>query len=56
MAVVHNHPSGDPSPSKADVEMTREVARAAAALGIAVHDHLIIGRSGHASLKSLGLM
>jgi DNA repair protein RadC len=54
--LVHNHPSGDPSPSKADIEMTREVARAAGALGIAVHDHLIIGRSGHASLKSLGLM
>ena len=54
--LVHNHPSGDPSPSKADIEMTREVQRAAAALGIAVHDHLIIGRSGHASLKSLGLM
>jgi DNA repair protein RadC len=54
--LVHNHPSGDPTPSKADIEMTREVARAAAALGIAVHDHLIIGRSGHASLKSLGLM
>ncbi len=56
ITVVHNHPSGDPSPSKADIEMTREVARAAAALGIAVHDHLIIGRSGHASLKALGLM
>lgn len=54
--LVHNHPSGDPSPSKADVEMTREVARAAAALGIAIHDHLIIGRSGHASLKALGLI
>lgn len=54
--LVHNHPSGDPSPSKADIEMTREVARAASTLGIAVHDHLIIGRSGHASLKSLGLM
>jgi len=54
--LVHNHPSGDPSPSIADVEMTREVARAAAALGIAIHDHLIIGRSGHASLKALGLI
>jgi DNA repair protein RadC len=56
LILVHNHPSGDPSPSKADVEMTREVARAASALGIAVHDHLIIGRSGHASLKALGLI
>ena len=54
--LVHNHPSGDVTPSAADIEMTREVARAAAALGISVHDHLIVGRSGHASLKSLGLM
>lgn len=54
--LVHNHPSGDPSPSRADIEMTREVQRAAAALGIAVHDHLIVGRDGHASLKGLGLI
>jgi DNA repair protein RadC len=54
--LVHNHPSGDPSPSRADIEMTREVQRAAAALGIAVHDHLIVGREGHASLKGLGLI
>jgi DNA repair protein RadC len=54
--LVHNHPSGDPSPSKADIEMTREVARAAAALGVSVHDHLIIGKRGHSSLKSLGLI
>lgn len=54
--LVHNHPSGDPSPSRADIEMTREVQRAAAALGIAVHDHLIVGRAGHASLKGLGLI
>jgi DNA repair protein RadC len=54
--LVHNHPSGDPSPSRADIEMTREVQRAAAALGIAVHDHLIVGRQGHASLKGLGLI
>jgi DNA repair protein RadC len=54
--LVHNHPSGDPSPSKADIEMTREVVRAAGALGIAVHDHLIVGRQGHASLKSMGLI
>lgn len=56
LVVVHNHPSGDPSPSRADIEMTREVQRAAAALGIAVHDHLIVGRAGHASLKGLGLI
>ena len=54
--LVHNHPSGDPTPSKADISMTRDVAAAAKALGIAVHDHLVIGRSGHASFKSLGLL
>ncbi|MBA2588978.1 MAG: DNA repair protein RadC [Alphaproteobacteria bacterium] len=54
--LVHNHPSGDPTPSKADIAMTREVATAAKALGIAVHDHLVIGRGGHASFKSLGLL
>ncbi len=54
--LVHNHPSGDPTPSKADIAMTREVAAAAKALGIAIHDHLVIGRSGHASFKSLGLL
>jgi DNA repair protein RadC len=54
--MVHNHPSGDPSPSKADIEMTREVVKAAAALGVAVHDHLIIGKRGHSSLKSMGLL
>jgi DNA repair protein RadC len=54
--LVHNHPSGDPTPSKADIAMTREVAGAAKALGIAVHDHLVIGRGGHASFKSLGLI
>jgi DNA repair protein RadC len=54
--LVHNHPSGDPTPSKADIAMTREVTGAAKALGIAVHDHLVIGRGGHASFKSLGLL
>jgi DNA repair protein RadC len=54
--LVHNHPSGDPTPSKADIAMTREVAGAAKALGITVHDHLVIGRGGHASFKSLGLL
>ena len=54
--VAHNHPSGDPTPSKADITMTREVAAAAKALGIAIHDHLVIGRGGHASFKSLGLL
>ena len=54
--LVHNHPSGDPTPSKADIAMTREVTAAAKALGIALHDHLVIGRGGHASFKSLGLL
>ena len=54
--LVHNHPSGDPTPSRADIEMTREVAAAAKALRIAVHDHLVVGRGGTASFKSLGLL
>jgi len=54
--LVHNHPSGDPTPSRADIEMTREVVAAAKALNIAVHDHLVVGRGGHASFKSLGLL
>ena len=56
LILVHNHPSGDPTPSRADIEMTREIAQAAKALHIAVHDHLVIGRAGHASFKSLGLL
>jgi DNA repair protein RadC len=54
--LVHNHPSGDPTPSASDVEMTKDIVAAAKTLDIAVHDHLIIGRNGHASLKQLGLM
>jgi DNA repair protein RadC len=53
---VHNHPSGDPAPSRADVDMTREIVDVAKPLGIAVHDHIIVGRDGHASLKGMGLM
>jgi DNA repair protein RadC len=56
LILVHNHPSGDPTPSKADIAMTREIVTAANALGIAVHDHLVIGRAGHSSFKSLGLL
>src|SRR5207244_12366111 len=56
LIMVHNHPSGDPTPSKADIEMTREVQKAAATLGVAHHDHVILGRGRHASLKSLGLI
>ena len=55
-SVLHNHPSGDPKPSRDDIEMTREVRTAAEALGIAIHDHLVIGRKGHASFRSLGLL
>jgi DNA repair protein RadC len=56
LILVHNHPSGDPTPSRADIEMTREIVRAAAPLGIAIHDHIIIGRGEPASLKALGLI
>jgi DNA repair protein RadC len=54
--LVHNHPSGDPTPSRADIDMTRQIAEVAKPLGVAVHDHIIVGRNGHASLKGLGLM
>ena len=54
--LVHNHPSGDPTPSRADVEMTRAIVEVARPLGIAVHDHIIVGKDGHASLKALKLM
>ena len=54
--MVHNHPSGDPTPSRADIEMTKAVADVAGKLGIAVHDHIVIAKSGHASLRSMGLI
>lgn len=54
--LVHNHPSGDPTPSRADVEMTHRIIEAAAPLDITIHDHIIIGRGGHASLKGLSLI
>ena len=53
--LVHNHPSGDPTPSQADIAMTKEVVEAARALRIAVHDHLVVGRDGTASFRALGL-
>jgi DNA repair protein RadC len=56
LILVHNHPSGDPAPSSADVEMTRLIVEAARTLEISVHDHLIVGREGHASLRQMGLM
>jgi DNA repair protein RadC len=54
--MVHNHPSGDVTPSRADIEMTKQVREAAKAVGIALHDHLVIGRGKHASFRSLGLI
>jgi DNA repair protein RadC len=54
--LVHNHPSGDPTPSRADIDMTKQIAVAAKPLGITIHDHIIVGRQGHASLKSLRLL
>jgi DNA repair protein RadC len=54
--LVHNHPSGDPTPSRADVQMTQAIIEVARPLGIAVHDHIIVGKDGHASLKALKLI
>jgi DNA repair protein RadC len=54
--LVHNHPSGDPTPSRADIDMTRSVIDIAKPLGIAVHDHIIVGRQGHASFRALELI
>lgn len=54
--LVHNHPSGDPTPSRADIDMTKQIEEAARALSIRVHDHLVIGRDKHASFKALGLL
>jgi DNA repair protein RadC len=54
--LLHNHPSGDPSPSQADIAMTKAVIDIATPLGIAVHDHIIVGKNGHASLKQMRLI
>ena len=54
--LVHNHPSGDPTPSHADIQMTQAIVTVAKPLGIAVHDHIIVGKEGHASLKGLKLI
>ncbi|APX67048.1 DNA repair protein RadC [Sphingomonas sp. gentR] len=56
LILVHNHPSGDPSPSRADIDVTRAIAEAGKRLGITVHDHIIIGTSGHVSLRAQGLI
>lgn len=53
---MHNHPSGDPTPSGADVQMTKQIVDIAKPLGIAIHDHIIVGRNGHATLKGLRLI
>ena len=53
---MHNHPSGDPTPSRADVQMTQAIVDVAKPLGIAVHDHIIVDKDGHASLKALKLI
>jgi DNA repair protein RadC len=54
--LAHNHPSGDPTPSRADIDMTREIAKAAVALKIAVHDHIVVARGGVLSFKAQGLL
>jgi DNA repair protein RadC len=56
LILVHNHPSGDPTPSRADIQMTQAIIDVAKPLGIAVHDHIIVGKEGHASLKGLKLI
>jgi DNA repair protein RadC len=54
--LVHNHPSGDPSPSRQDIALTKEIVSALKPFGIQVHDHVVIGATGHASLRALGLI
>jgi DNA repair protein RadC len=56
LIVVHNHPSGDPKPSRDDIETTRELKAAANALELELHDHIVIGHGKHASFRSLGLL
>ena len=56
LILVHNHPSGDPTPSQADIAVTRDIVKAAQPLGVTVHDQLIIGRGRHVSLRDLGLI
>jgi DNA repair protein RadC len=56
LVLVHNHPSGDPTPSQADIQMTKAIVQIATPLGISVHDHIIVGKNGHASLKGMKLI
>jgi DNA repair protein RadC len=54
--LIHNHPGGDPTPSRADIEMTKAIVDVAKPLGIAMHDHIIVSKAGHSSLKGLQLI
>ena len=54
--LVHNHPSGDHNPSRADIDITRQVAEAGKRLGIALHDHIVLGAEGHSSLRAMGVI
>ena len=56
LVLVHNHPSGDPTPSQADIQMTKAIVQIATPLGISVHDHIIVGKNGHSSLKGMKLI
>jgi DNA repair protein RadC len=56
LILVHNHPSGDPTPSEADIAMTQQIQTAAQALGLTLHDHLVIGKSRELSFRSEGLL
>ena len=56
IVLVHNHPSGDPTPSRADIDMTKQIIDAAKPLGVAVHDHVIVGKHGHVSLRGMRLI
>ena len=56
LILVHNHPSGDPTPSQADIQMTKAIVQIATPLGISVHDHIIVGKNGHASLRGMKLI
>jgi DNA repair protein RadC len=56
IVLVHNHPSGDPTPSMADIDMTKKIVDAGQRLGVVVHDHIIVGRKGHFSFRSKGVL
>jgi len=56
LIMVHNHPSGSPEPSRADIQITNRIAEAGRLLGITLHDHVIVGKEGHVSLRAKGLV